>query len=292
MIRFRISFELFLRLTAGFALVCALAWPALAQEAVNITRADGSPTALRVYRPSSSGYSGCPPLALISPGLGGSETAYSYLARGLQEHGWLAIVMGHKESGPAALMRAIWRSGIRGGMLRMVTEPALQRDRFMDIAAALSWADTGCKRPYKVLLGHSMGSTTTMFEAGAANKLEVRGEDRFDAYVAISPSGPGPIFQEHAWTKIRKPVYLLTGTNDKGLDGTWEWRESPYYDLTPGCKWLGVIDGATHLNFAGIGFARTTKRLTVETVNAFLDAARNGRCSNSPTQFGMRLTTK
>src|SRR5215470_12192975 len=30
----------------------------------------------------------------------------------------------------------------------------------------------------------------------------------------------------------------------------------------PGCKWLGVIDGATHMNFAGIGFAESTEKLT------------------------------
>ena len=37
------------------------------------------------------------------PGTGGSEDEYQYLAEGVQSDGWLAIVMGYKASGAAAL---------------------------------------------------------------------------------------------------------------------------------------------------------------------------------------------
>lgn len=269
----------------GFAFARA-SW---AQEAAKLARADGAETPLRVFRPASGGTQSCAPLALISPGAGGTENGYAYLAEGLRDRGWLAIVIGHKESGPGVLLSKAARSGLHGGLTEMVTDPALHRDRLMDVAAALGWAEKQCQRPYKVLLGHSMGSQTVMMEAGADNKLGVHGQDRFDAYVAISPSGPGSIFPEHAWSKIHKPLYVLTGTQDKGLEGDWQWRARPYDDLAPGCKWLGVIDGATHLNFAGIGFAAKTKKLTLDSVGLFLDGAKRGTCNAPKAETGMEL---
>lgn len=71
---------------------------------------------------------------------------------------------------------------------------------------------------------------------------------------------------------------MLTGTRDQSLDGDWKTRTVPYDSLPPGCKWLGVIDGATHMNFAGIGFARSTEKLTLLEIKAFLDGLRGGKC--------------
>ncbi|HST12370.1 MAG TPA: hypothetical protein VLL05_18490, partial [Terriglobales bacterium] len=250
---------------------------------------DGAETPLRVF--ARAGES-CPALAIISPGAGGTENGYTYLAEGLRDHGYLAVVMGHKESGPGTLRKDIVSEGIRGGLKDMVTDPTLQRDRMLDLAAALDWAERQCRHPYKVLLGHSMGSDTVVFEAGASNKLGVHGENRFDAYVAISPSGPGSIFTEDSWKGIHKPLYVLTGTRDKGLEGTWEWRTVPYDGKPPGCKWLGVVDGATHMNFAGAGFAGKTKELTLESITAFLDGVRAGKCALPAELSGMKLKSK
>jgi len=138
-----------------------------------------------------------------------------------------------------------------------------------------------------------MGSDTVMFEAGARNKLQIRGRDRFDAYVAISPSGHGSIFMEASWATIHKPLYILTGTRDKGLEGTWEWRTEPYYGLpSGGCYWLGVIDNATHLNFAGIGVARATQRLTLASVDAFVASARGNKCAAPAKQPGITVRSQ
>lgn len=43
--------------------------------------------------------------------------------------------------------------------------------------------------------------------------------------------------------------------NERGRLRALEYKSPtiPYDSLPPGCKWLGVIDGATHMNFAGIG---------------------------------------
>ena len=191
--------------------VC-LGLTAFAQETVTSPRPDGAQAPLRIFSPSGQA---CAPLAIISPGAGGTENGYSYLAEGLRDHGYLAVVMGHKKSGPGTLRSDIRNAGIHGGLKDMVTDPTLQNDRMLDLTTALAWADKQCHHPLKVLLGHSMGSDTVMFEGGAHTKLElngrpITGKDRCDAYVALSPSGAGSIFASDSWKDIRKPLFILT----------------------------------------------------------------------------------
>jgi predicted dienelactone hydrolase len=267
-----------------------MAGTAMGQELVEAPRRDGAQTPLRVYAPNVPG---CAPLALISPGAGGSEDGYKYLAEALRDDGWLAVVMGHKESGMAALRSDMRQSsGIKSGLTELVNDPAAYNGRLMDIAAALKWAAGTCKAPFVALLGHSMGARTVMVEAGAKNTLGVKGLDRFDAYVTLSPDGPGPMFPEHAWSGIRKPVLMLTGTRDKSLDGDWKTRTIPFDDLPAGCKWLGVIDGATHMNFAGGGFAGSTEKLTLLETKAFLDGLRSGKCRAPVQAEGIMVKSK
>jgi dienelactone hydrolase len=261
-----------------------------AQELVQAPREDEAQTPLRVYVPKAAG---CAPLALISPGAGGNEDGYRYLAEGLRDDGWRAIVMGHKESGGAALRADVQHAGgLKSGLEELVLNPAAYNARLMDIAAAMKWAAGTCKAAFVALLGHSMGARTVEVEAGARNKLGVKGLDRFDAYVALSPDGPGTMFPENAWSGIGKPVLMLTGTRDTSLDGDWTNRTIPYESLPPGCKWLGVIDGATHLNFAGVGFSKTTEKLTLLEVTAFLDGVRGGKCGTPVPADGITVKSK
>ena len=262
-----------------------------AQQLVQAPREDGARIPLRVYSPSTGG---CVPLVLISPGAGGNENGYKYLAEGLQSAGWRAIVMGHKESGRAAL-RSDMRDagGIKKGLRQLVDDPQAYNARLMDIAAALKWAGTACKAPYVALIGHSMGARTVMVEAGAKNKVGVKGQDRFDAYVAMSPDGPDAMFPENAWSGIRKPMLILTGTRDKSMQtGDYKSRTIPYENMPAGCKWLGVIDGATHMNFAGVGFAGTTEKLTLLETKAFLEGLRGGKCGTPVRAEGITVKTK
>jgi predicted dienelactone hydrolase len=168
------------------------------------------------------------------------------------------------------------------------------------VGVALAWAAGQCKSPYRVLLGHSMGSETVMLEAGAKNMIRIpyqsAGQDRFDAYVTLSPEGPGVVFPEQAWTGIRKPLLVLTGTRDQALMGGPQSRQVPWHEL-PGsvarCQWMGVINGASHMNFAGIGFgARRVDSLVTRTIAAFLDGARRGNCFLPPSIPTMTLQAK
>lgn len=271
-----------------------------AQKLVNEPRADGRQTPLMVY-PAIASAAGCAPLAVISHGAGGSETGYRYLAEGLAQRGYTAIVMGHRESGLAALRGDVRGRGIKPGLSTLVGDKQAESDRLLDVGAALKWAERQCHAPFRVLLGHSMGSSTVMLEAGARNQIGISsppaGQDRFDAYVALSPEGPGLVFPENAWSGIRKPMLILTGTRDQSLTGPPATRQIPWKDLPGnggrGCHALGVIDGATHMNFGGGGFgAERVTPLVLATAESFLKGVREGRCPAPSATAGMTFQQK
>lgn len=270
-----------------------------AQERVSAPRPDGQSTPLLVYRPAGQS-SGCAPLAIISHGAGGSENGYRYLADFMAQRGFTTIVMGHRESGMEALAADMRRDGIMLGLRNLVADPNAEADRLLDVTAALKWADSQCHAPFRVLLGHSMGAETVMLESGAQNVIHVAsppaGRDRFDAYVAMSPEGPGIIFPEHAWGNIHKPMLVLTGTRDQSLEGGPDARQISWRGM-PGtaghCQWLGVIDGASHMNFAGSGFgAGKAEPLITQTIASFLAGVRVRSCSLPAPVEGLTLRAK
>lgn len=263
-----------------------------AQQAASAPRADGAVTPLRVYAPTGMQESGCPPLALVSHGAGGNERGMRYLARALSGNGWRVIVMGHRESGGAALRADLRAHGIHGGVAALVDDADAYRARFMDIEAARQWADRRCRAPFTVLLGHSMGARTVQLEAGATNRLGLHPAGGFDAYVALSPAGPDALFPPDAERGIRAPMLLVTGTRDDGLDGDYRWRTQAFDALPAGCHALAVIDGSMHMNFAGVGLAGRTEKAVVALTTRWLDALRQGRCIVPPTLPGVTVTAK
>jgi dienelactone hydrolase len=218
----------------------------------------------------------------------------------MSQLGYTAVLMGHRESGFAALRADMSANGVMKGLAVLVSDPKAEQARLLDVGAALQWAESQCKPPFRVLLGHSMGAETVMLEAGAKDKIgvdpEIAGRDRFAAYVAMSPEGPGLIFPEHAWKGIRKPMLVLTGTRDREIQGGPPARQIPWSEL-PGsaskCQWLGVLDGATHMNFAGVGLgAARAKPLITETISSFLTGVQNAACTLPASQPGMTLRAK
>ncbi|MCE2659712.1 MAG: alpha/beta hydrolase [Rubrivivax sp.] len=272
------------------ALCLATAGSASGQEALQLRRADHHRFQAAAHAPAAMP---CRGIAIISPGAGGSEKGYGYLGEALSSLGYLAVVVGHPESGRRALREQVRGQGLREGLADLITDPQAYHGRFLDIAASVRWAESRCASTEKLLIGHSMGAATAMLEAGAANLLGVKGSDAFKAYITLSPQGVGAIFPENAWAGIRKPVLMLTGTRDTELGGaSWETRTTAFSSMPPGCKWLGVIDGASHMNFAGNGASRRTEALTARTISAFVDALGRGDCLVGPPQEGIRLTTK
>ena len=193
----------------------------LAQQPVSALRNDGRTTPLLVYKAKST--AACPPLAVLSHGAGGSETGLGYLASALADGGYTAVVMGHAESGAAVARADVLSQERHDGLQALMKNPQAEQARLLDVGAALQWANTQCKAPFRVLLGHSMGAETVMLEAGARNAIGIASppaaQNRFEAYVAMSPQGPGGVFSDHAWDSIHKPLLVMTGTLDGALNG-------------------------------------------------------------------------
>lgn len=277
----RFSTLVFLLLAAGTA---------LCQEVLSLPRQDQKSVPVTVYSQKSAN---CRGVAIISPGAGGSEKGYQYLGEAMSSLGYLSVVVGHQESGRRALHEHLRRKGQREGLAELITDPDAYRGRFMDVAASRQWAQSKCRAGDSVLVGHSMGAATVMIEAGARNKLGVNGTSAFSAYIALSPQGPGSIFPPNAWAEIRQPVLLLTGTRDNELGGaSWETRTEPYKNMPAGCKWLGVIDGATHINFAGVGMSRKVEALTTQVITAFLDGLHGDDCRVLRQNEGAHVQSK
>jgi predicted dienelactone hydrolase len=278
------------RIFSILALIAFAFGDAIAQEVVSIYRQDQNALFITAYRAEGTL---CKGIAVISPGAGGSEKGYGYLGAAMSSIGYLAVVVGHRESGRTALREHIRSNGLREGLADLITDPAAYRGRFMDIAAAKEWASRRCNGSESILIGHSMGAATTMMEAGARNNLGMSGGDSFNAYIALSPQGSGSIFPKNAWAEIKRPVLMLTGTRDSELGGgALETRTEPFSNLPAGCKWLGVIEKASHMNFAGNGVSRQTETLTVETIRAFLDAMHRGDCKIQASSAGIELQSK
>ena len=270
-----------------------------AQQHLTVPRSDGHLTPLMLY-PAVGAGPGCAPLAVISHGAGGSEDGYRYLAQAMSQNGFTTVVMGHAESGFPALRSDMRKYGFIHGLDALVEDPAAEGDRLLDVDAVLKWADGQCKSPFRVLLGHSMGAETVMLEAGAKNIVGVTsppaGQNRFDAYVALSPEGPGVVFAQNAWNDIHNPILILTGTRDQSLKGGPKARLVPWSNL-PGtvshCQWEGVIDSATHMNFAGNGpGSDKVESVVTQTIASFLAGVRNSGCALPAPISGMTLKAK
>jgi len=285
---------MFQRSLSAFAvlvtLVFGLVETANSQETFRLQRQDQKPVLVMAYSPTLTA---CRGIGIISPGAGGSEKGYRYLGETISKLGYTTVVVNHQESGRLALREHVGSKGFREGLAELITEPDAYRGRLMDIAAAKRWAKDRCKAEESVLIGHSMGAATAMMEAGAKSKLGIQGTDAFNIYIALSPQGVGLIFPENAWAEIRKPVLLLTGTKDTELGGaSWEVRTEPFNNMQPGCKWLGVIEGSSHLNFAGIGLSHKTEALTSLPIANFLNASHSGACGAPARPQGIEISAK
>ena len=280
------------RLSSVAVLVLLAAMEACAQEVevISFLRQDQKPVLVTAYSPRRAG---CLGVAIISPGAGGSEKGYQYLGEAISSLGYLAVVVGHQESSRQALREHLRGNDLREGLSKLIKDPNAYRGRFMDIAAAKEWASFRCNAPESVLIGHSMGAATAMIEAGARNKLGLKGTDSFNAYIALSPQGTGSIFPQNAWAEIKRPVLSLTGTRDHELGGaSWQTRTEPYMNMPAGCKFLGVIDGATHMNFAGLGMSRRIETLTTQVIGSFLDMIHRGDCRTPKQSRGLDIQSK
>jgi hypothetical protein len=137
-----------------------------------------------------------------------------------------------------------------------------------------------------------MGATTVNLEAGARNNMGIRGQDRFDAYIALSPQGVGTVFPQGTWSDIRKPFLQLTGSEDKALEGGPDTRTDAFNNLPGGCQWLAIVHGATHMNFAGRGRSARVEAITLKVIDDFLTGTTRDGCRPTIALSDVTLRSK
>jgi pimeloyl-ACP methyl ester carboxylesterase len=261
--------------------------PSGAQTAASLPRADGAATPVKRY----GSQTGCGPTMIISHGLGGNENGNAALAAAMARAGWRVMVLGHRESGPSEL-RAVFMSGdIRNGLIRAASNPSSHKARFMDVDAAVTELTKVCRPSPFVLAGHSMGALTTMLEAGAVSRFARSGKDRFDAYVAISPQGVGAFYTSGAWTAVRKPVLMITGSQDRTAEGPPETRMTAFEGLPPGRKRFAIISGAGHIALAGNNPGHITNTIAA-LIQEFLASFSGNRPLPASAIQGVSVTDK
>ncbi|NBO18094.1 MAG: hypothetical protein EBV03_02505 [Proteobacteria bacterium] len=232
---------------------------------VLLARRDGRQTHVRLY----GDWSRCLPTLILSHGLGGNSSALAYIADAAIEHGYRAAVMGHAESGRSALKQVLLTP--KADKAEALLNPVFWQGRFDDIEATFAYATAQCRPPLLVMAGHSLGAATTVLEAGAKGAVSQVGKDRFDAYIALSPQGVGWIFKDSsAWGNIKKPVLLITGTEDFMVDGDYQDRVKAFDYLPSGSKRIVIINGADHKDFGGRGRNNATQQTTTKAIFDFL----------------------
>ena len=201
------------------------------------------------------------PLVLLSPGMGGSDQDYAYLADDWSRQGYLTMVFDHPGSN-----RDIFEQGGVRALQRAVTDKSNVVKRVGDIVFVMdhigrpdSPLPTPRIDPKRIAVaGHSYGAFTSMTIAGMTFGYEGRSrfslhDERPVAIIAMGPQGIEDRFfntDKHSWDRIDVPVMTMTGTQDRGSRRQdWTWRNDPFNYMPAGSKYHVVIEGAGHNSY-------------------------------------------
>lgn len=214
---------------------------------------------IRVYLPKSDKPA---PVVLFSHGLGGSRDNNPYLGNHWAARGYVVVFVQHPGSD-----ESVWKN--LPPLQRMAAmKKAASGESFLarnqDIPAVLDTLTTwnGEKdHPLKGRLdldhvgmsGHSFGAVTTQAVSGQAflgGKTTFL-EPRIDASVMLSPSPPQAGDPVAAFSTIKIPCLLMTGTDDNSPIGNSkaEDRLKVFPNLKQAPAWQVVFDKATHMSF-------------------------------------------
>lgn len=244
-------------------------------ERAALTDADGTRLALTVRYPSQ--LDGPVPVIVFSHGLGGSRSGYAFLGDTWAAHGYVSIHLTHPGSDTSLITSGKSAAGIMQDIRSATKDPKILLGRPHQISTVIDGLPD-IERQIPALAGrldgkriavagHSYGAYTTMMVAGAKLDLPAKpdttaADPRPLCFLAFSPMGPGPGFDEHAWEGITRPLLMMTGSLDDqpkflvdpGAVRDGRWRASCFPLLAPGDKWLVWIEGARHSTFsAGAG---------------------------------------
>jgi predicted dienelactone hydrolase len=214
---------------------------------------------LRVYLPVERTPE---PVILFSPGLGGSREMYSYLGQQWAAHGYVVVVMQHPGSDDS-----VWKDKAPAeAMLAMKQAASVQEFllRVKDVPAVLDQLAVWNRKPRSPLngrldlekigmSGHSFGAITTQAVSGESYAMigPRYTDPRIKAAVALSPGVPQRGSAAKAFSSVKIPWMLMTGTKDNAPIGNQDAasRLGVYPNLHGIPKYEVVLDKAEHSAF-------------------------------------------
>ena len=224
---------------------------------------------IRVYLPENKQAA---PVVLFSHGLGGNREGSAFLGKHWASRGYVAVFVQHPGSDDsvwkdlpvsermAALKQA---AGLKEFLLRVQDVPVVldqlevwNKDSAHLFAGRFDLTRVG-------MSGHSFGAVTTQAVSGQKPPLG-KGftDDRIQAAVIMSPSGPANGNTKQAFGSVKIPWMLLTGTKDSnpisGADA--KTRLIVFPELPPGSKYQLVLDNAEHSAFTERALPGETER--------------------------------
>jgi predicted dienelactone hydrolase len=202
-----------------------------------------------VYYPEETGPF---PVVVLSHGLGGDRSHYTYLAKHLASHGYVVIVPEHV--GSSSRLDAF-------ELAEALYNENEARDRAADVSFVLDmaaeWNATHATLAGKFdmsnigVTGHSYGGATAFFIGGAEIDFDDHHENLGDARVkAVVPMAAGdigagsPWFDDTSFDHYDVPCMTITGTQD----GWWE-KKASYDDMPSGDKYFIALQNVDHLDF-------------------------------------------
>ncbi len=192
---------------------------------------------LKVYLPAIADAS---PVVLFSQGLGGTRTGCAYLGKHWCAGGYVVVFLQHPGSDDSVWKDAPLRE--RMAAMQQAASPQNFRLRVRDVPAVLDRLEEWNKDKQHVLAGrldiqrvgmagHSFGAVTT--QAVSGQSFPPRGpqftDARIKAAIALSPSSPRRGDPKSAFSRVKIPWLLMTGTKDESPigGGARHTRESP-----------------------------------------------------------------
>lgn len=233
---------------------------AIVSQTFEVPDAKSSSTVpIRVYLPKTDQPA---PVILFSHGLGGSRDNNPYLGNHWAARGYVVVFVQHpgsdesvwKDEPPAQRMAAMRKAASATNFLQRTENiPAV-------INALTAW-NAAEAHPLKGRLdldhlgmsGHSFGAVTTQAMAGQsyAGGRTSFAEPRIDAAVMMSPSPPEMGDPAKAFSAIKIPCLLMTGTEDQSVIGSASAKDrlKVFPNLRQAPAWQVVLDKATHMSF-------------------------------------------
>ncbi len=197
------------------------------------------------------------PVIVFSHGAYGSKDAYRPLAEHWASHGYVVVQPTHEDS--LSLGKPVRR--LLGNPFRFwrsrVDDVRLVLDHLDLVAAGTAGLEGTLDASRIGVGGHSFGAHTAQLLAGATTTegrgpRESHADARPKAFLLISPQGRGDLLDASSWQDVRRPLLVITGTNDTGRGGQpFVWRMDPFSLSPPGDKLLALVVGAWH-GFGGI----------------------------------------